>query len=414
MHILNKQDIASPYDLLDVCSVTHVYVPLNGAGFDPTLGEPDNYANRDRYVTISEMLGDEDLRNTLKQRIKINPLTPTRLSVLRPTSITAGFAAPDFRVLPNGGGPVKPNHFVGKLDYTRDIPNGTTTQDVPQALPLAARLVDAFDTMTPKNADGLIEGRININTAPLRVLQTLPFLHPRYKAGDIPARSTNLRYAKTVQAYRDRGLVNNPIGFYWNNRAEETALTDVNGENRLREDITGATGNPASAGFTSLGELALISRWLPIGKVGSNGVISHRPPTLDMANVGTQVLTAAGHSGNNFIYKPLNPDPDAFDKTPENDPADDVTEWMIIPRAISNVVSLRSDVFIAYIKVIGFTPADVDEAIQKEDDGTVDDPLDALQPTFSQRYIAVFDRSNVKNPGDRPRLLFAVQAVPTR
>lgn len=84
------------------------------------------------------------------------------------------------------------------------------------------------------------------------------------------------------------------------------------------------------------------------------------------------------------------------------------------PRAISNVVSLRSDVFIAYIKVIGVTPADVDEAKEKEADGIVNKALDALQPTLEQRYVAVFDRSNVESPTDRPRLLFAVQQVPTR
>lgn len=397
LHVLNSEDVASPFDLLNVTAISHVYVPANGdiTVFNPLVDPIDQgKLNRDRYVTISEMLGDEQLSSELANRISKSFIN----RVLHPAG-NSRVEPPDLRILPDGAR----NHFVGKLDYTRYIPWQSSLTSIPQGVPLAVRVVDAFDTVTPLTPTGLVQGRININTASTRVLQSLPFLHPRFKAGEIPARTPGIRFAKAIQAYRDRDTIRNPVGINWSNRAEASRLIEPDMKHGLRQDVT------KDRGITSLGELALITQW---SEVGTND-ISHEPNRLNPL-IFNQTLVQAGISGTNFTYVPLNPDLLATDRTPENDPADDVTEWLIMPRAISNVISLRSDVYCAYIKVIGFTPADVNEAIQKELDGTVDDALAALKPTMEQRYVVVFDRSNVKQPGDRPRLLFAVQPVPTR
>ena len=91
---------------------------------------------------------------------------------------------------------------------------------------------------------------------------------------------------------------------------------------------------------------------------------------------------------------------------------DDAEERLAIFRAVSNLVTTRSDVFTAYFIVRAYAPGDI-ESIEVTagavSDLQVSAYLDALRPTYEGRYLAVFDRSTVRIPTDRPRVLLFVR-----
>ncbi len=413
MHVWNNEDIQSPFDLLMVNSVGHVYVP-----FVPTSWETeiDNVANGGRFITMSEMLGDEALRTSLELTERLGPdyfVHADQLRVLGDTTNTSGPQSPDTRLIPSTS---IPNHFVGKTDYTRYIPGSRQSQ-----IPMGLRIVDTFDVNDYLTANGLVQGRININTAPRRVLEALPFLEPRYTAGPIRGRenSPGLAIADAIIAYRDRHLVYadpQQAGMNWSNRAIASNLLPIPGGKygQLRSDVGQKKELYSESGITSLGELALITEWDVAGGVlGVNS--SNQPPADPRALVlNGQTMVDLGSNNLQFDYEALIPSLKTYQDTESYDPTDDVTEWLLQSRNISNVISLRSDVYIAYIKVIGVTPADVSDAIQKKDDGMYTSELAALQPSLEQRYVVIFDRSNVNHPSDRPRVLFAAQRLPIR
>lgn len=387
----------SSVDLLLLSSVAHLYLEQVSGG-DPT------FMDKDLYVTASELLGDESLRG----RLMTQGISPVLLDIIRPAGPSVGGALfpPDFRYL---GNPANLNRFVGRLDFTRFIPRDATSAMVTGALPLATRVVDAFDTITVDSNVPLAQGRININTAPRRVLEALPFLNPRYAAGPIPARNANSRMAESLRAYRDRGSFDmQTINWSSGTRAAVSNLL-VGGTSGLRDDATsrGLGVNDRTPGFTTLGELLLATKWMPDNAGGSYKV--------DPAVSVDESAYRTGHDPDgNLAYKPLNPNGFNTDSNWEStfDPDNDPSEHLALIRAIRNCVSMRSDVFVAYITLVGFTPDDITRA--EEPGGTVAQKLTRLQATMEQRYVVVFDRSGVKGPSDRPRVLFAAQEVPSR
>ena len=90
------------------------------------------------------------------------------------------------------------NPYLGVLDPTRFVlgANGDleTVEGLPDtmAVPLALRVYDAFEALEDAETgltrnDALVEGRINLNTAPKRVLATLPLTLPvDYQNGTVP------------------------------------------------------------------------------------------------------------------------------------------------------------------------------------------------------------------------------------
>lgn len=396
------QSFRSSVDLLLLSSVGHLHcqqVP----GADP------NFAEKGFYVTASELLGDESLRGRMMQDLGGVGVTnvPVLLDIIRPAGPGLGISyfPPDFRNDANG----TPNRFVGRLDFTRFIPRSGNVALVTEALPLATRILDAFDFVSVDPNVPLAQGRININTAPRKVLEALPFLHPRYAAGlGVDRTNPNLRMVEAIEAYRDREP-NGNLALDWSSGPRHTVSNLLIGNNSgLRDDATtrGVTGQVP--GFTSTGELALATRWIPTGS-GSSQVdrnfFSSNP--FESPHV-------AGFDNSNLTYAPLNPNGLSVDSTWESnyDPADDPSEHLALIRAIRNVVSTRSDVFIAYFTIVGFTPDDIRRA-DDASNSTVG-KLTALRASMEQRYVVVFDRSSVSSPTDRPRVLFAAQEVPSR
>lgn len=394
------QSFRSSVDLLLLSSVGHLHcqqVP----GADP------NFAEKGFYVTASELLGDESLRGRLGQDLTNVgvPNVPVLLDIIRPVGPALGtaFFPPDFRNDANG----TPNRFVGRLDFTRFIPRSGNVALVTEALPLAARILDAFDFVSVDPNVPLAQGRININTAPRKVLEALPFLHPRYAAGPVPQRDPNLRLAEALRAYRDQGSLD-MTSVDWSSGPRHTVSNLLIGNNSgLRDDATtrGVTG--FTPGFTSLGETLLATKWTPVNGSGPSYEVDPSVSANELPYVG-------GRDNSNLTYAPLNPNGLSVDSTWESnfDPADDPSEHLALIRAIRNVVSTRSDVFIAYFTIVGFTPDDIRRA-DDASNSTVG-KLTALRASMEQRYVVVFDRSSVSSPTDRPRVLFAAQEVPSR
>jgi len=183
-----------------------------------------------------------------------------------------------------------------------------------------------------------VKGRININTAPWFVLAQLPWVSQR-KSG-----YNNTDLAQAIAAYRDK--LKTPVDY-----SGITGRKSATGINNIRE----------APGFESIGELNFV-----IGGLDNNYRIDYYKLVLgDLA--GFPDLTPGGSTGDGA--------------------KDDFEERDVIFSRISNLVTVRSDVFTAYILVrIG-----------------ADGP--------QKRVMAILDRSNVYS-GDGKVRIVALHPVP--
>ncbi len=328
------------------------------------------------------------------------------------------------------------NPYLGLLDPSRFImgsdltaPSGVTPLPATLQVPLATRLLDAFETLDPPGE--LIRGRININTAPRAVLELLPQIDFRdWRTRNVIAmdgfttqttQPFNDRI-KMIEEYRTRtraergGVATPPV-------RSPVELTNLDG---LRSPVNLPATEPKEdpldiKGFVNLGELSILGRWAVNAENGEIADTANRSFAgfMELGVEGTNNQTGATPE-----QYPLDPRAGAFvgptgdtnrliprqDVVPEFDGTDDVEERLALFRAVSNIASTRSDVFTAWFMIRGYDPAAI-EAI--EVNGTSDEDingyLNQLVPTFEERWLAVFDRSNVRTPTDRPRVLLLVK-----
>ena len=209
-----------------------------------------------------------------------------------------------------------------------------------------------------------IPGRININTAPWFVIAQLPWVSPEL--------------ARAIVAYRDKDMIpGTPIDY-------ATPPDAPNGDFRSRKsgmglDLTTPIGDVREApGFVNVWELINVTHDLT-GSGGANYVANY-----DIRQWGRDFDAMPAPLNNNPVKAPpVNPGPFYS----EDDAANDMEERDILFKRISNLVTVRSDVFTAYILVrIG---------------------RDGPQ----KRMIAIFDRSNVYSRSDTPKLV-ALHPVP--
>jgi hypothetical protein len=176
-------------------------------------------------------------------------------------------------------------------------------------------IIDEFDD--PCNPDGYpelgdelkIPGRININTAPWYVIAQLPWV--------------NAELAQAIVAYRDKLQLLSGVVDYSTNEpmGRGTGMVDVGG------------GSPPAVvrevpGFASIAELLNVTHDLA-GNGNYNSL-------YDIRNYGRDVAI----------------DQSEFpDLTPADGAADDLEERDLIFARISNLVTVRSDVFTAYILI---------------------------------------------------------------
>jgi len=205
------------------------------------------------------------------------------------------------------------------------------------------------------------KGRININTAPWFVIAQLPWITHPVDPDDPNTITENLnRYnlAKAIVAYRDKDMVFNyddpgDLAVDYANRTTATGLTDLNGlPIPLREEL----------GFETIGELAT--------------VVNGADAVSDVFRSFSMRYYMDGDDQRGFP-----------DLTMGDGAADDFEERDLIFSRISNLVTVRSDVFTAYILVrIG-----------------ADGP--------QKRVLAVFDRSRVTSPEHKVGIV-ALNPVP--
>ncbi len=186
-----------------------------------------------------------------------------------------------------------------------------------------------------------VAGRININTAPWFVIAQLPWVQdPSLPESNALQREAKLRLARAIVAYRD-GL-NLPIDY---SGGRQTGMGS--GAPAVREEL----------GFANIAELINVTNDYD-GSGGTYDLYS------DIRKYSRDILGSS---------VPL----DFTADLTEND----LEERDILFHRISNLVTVRSDVFTAYILVrIG-------------------------QNGPQKRMIAVFDRSGVFSPADRPKLV---------
>lgn len=178
-----------------------------------------------------------------------------------------------------------------------------------------------------------IAGRININTAPWFVIAQLPWVVDQNLALNSPDR---YKLAHAIVAYRD--LV-------------DLSATPFSGPDyRDRSTIPDVSNIRLLHGFANIGEL------------------------LNVAGVGDRYdIRYYGSDSSELSVMP--------DVTPTDSITDDLEERDIIFHRMSNLVTVRSDVFTAYILVrVG-------------------------QRGPQRRVIGIFDRSKVFSPTDKPKLV---------
>ena len=201
------------------------------------------------------------------------------------------------------------------------------------------------------------------------------------------------------------GTLNNPL-----NDADPNV--DGIGRERLQsytllDGLRNAGGSaPWSLGLVNKGELATMGLWSGSG----DGALGASPAFLE--------LGADGPTPNNL---PL----DLRQAASGFEASDDAEERLAIFRAISNIVSTRSDIFTAWYILRAYDPKDI-EAITipaglSDERAIVDlmnpnsphalnsDTHPGLLPAWERRILVIFDRSNVRRPTDRPKVLLLVE-----
>lgn len=314
---------------------------------------------------------------------------------------------------------IDPNPWFGRIDPTHYRFNSTLANVVGlpdhMAVPLGSRIVDLFTTINAQ--DFLIPGTININTASRRVLGLLPLAEPLQQIGDgsgaspatLQATPPNQQFgtansrAGRLFAYRERE------GEFGQGPAARSNWTNIAGLRNVSANGEGI----AARGFVSIGEIPLIGQFqangLPqAGNVGTflelvgSATNAKGPPFETWSDTGRPLSYGVGADQERaYAFNDFNP-------------ANDAEEQLALFRSLANIVSTRSDVFMATFVIRGYDP-DIIESIEVNGDAldAMNDPL--FRPAYESRWLVVFDRSNVRSPIDRPRVLLKMElpsAVP--
>ncbi len=414
-----------------------------GIDLDPDMGGTDSEAVsiwKDSYNTITEdyLLDDGHLViDNFVSYLNINGETPPRF--------TTGFGGD----IPRGTGvPMA----LGVIDHARALP---AIEQIGDPNPSSATGIELLQLALTRPTFGTI----NINTAPVEVLRLLPGLSPSratYRgpaAGPmadewwgkdneltelpvmIPADDTtnldgldqNPDVASAIVAYRDRTYgvpitaarpepvgsgkfyesaplnfePTNPALFANNMRGEVLSGLFAGDLPVDRSTMTGIDGIRPTPGFGSLGELLAV-RLDPEFKNGIPtspererwDMLSHlsiQQYGFDVDNMTGEEI-ASGIDGTTTIMSQIysgGPVPTA------GEIANDYAERISMANAVLNTLSVRSDFYAVWFVVHGYQESDVKNLR----------PSDPLVPSVKKRYLMVIDRSNVIEPGDKPKIL---------
>lgn len=299
--------------------------------------------------------------------------------------------------------------------------------------PVAVDILDAF-VAVDSQFDSIVKptyGKININTAPLEVLRTLPQLSPPEGSDARTGQSywwwdpvnANLHdersdIASTIVAYRDKRAMwprgidptqDNALNF--DELASDSGGADAFDPDPNRVDPTNAFSRQArtaisglreTPGFASVGEILNVRDTLFGGGIGGGGGQYAAPHDMDRLGVADDGL----------IVNPINieerglesafyirQDDNVRDDTDEIDSEFD--QKLMLANGLFNTIDVRSDVYAVWFVIHGYQRSDVE--------GLRDD--EPMVPSVARRYLMIVDRSNVTDLGDKPKIL-AIKQLP--
>jgi hypothetical protein len=317
----------------------------------------------------------------------------------------------------DGDGQYTPPQQAGR---GRERPMGTVA-------PMAWRVFDVFAPMhRVEHANRTVLGSrdigsltratpgvVNLSTAPLPVLRTLPLLSPptNILPGTQPwwwtgsgAHDGRSDIAATLAAFRDkrpvepRGMAGTYISFLDN----ITAQQPPNGRRinaATPSEPLGVQVFNEYPGFRTLGEVFAVrapfvsgaySNAFSIDRVGRDGAATRWPANNPEIAVDVPITLINGN-----VALP-NAAPNIVVHDVPRQVADSYAEQLTIMNALSHSATVRSDLYAAWFVVMGFRRSDVE---------SLTGPDDALVPSIRRRFLMVVDRSNVLRKGDPPRVL---------
>ncbi|MBX3357529.1 MAG: hypothetical protein KF745_03790 [Phycisphaeraceae bacterium] len=328
-----------------------------------------------------------------------------------------------------------------------DIDLARPDLDIPRVpgIPAALSVVEQFNGLDYGALGSRINGTINVNTAPLFVLRSLPLVAPLKDSWttintnlmqpmwEVPGYSPGVLnqplydpatevydVAATLMAYRDLSKVwTRPttaansellIDFATNYTAAPGSVTiPPGGVRNVRQVQNDLPGLREDRGFVTPGEiLCATMRYAPQGGAAGtpNTPREFRDVSIDRfsrdfltfsafdppTNPGTPPTTNLLNGLDSTTYPvgaslPATRAPNAI--------ADDYEEKLTIANAVLNTLTVRSDVFVCWFVIQGYLPSDVEGLSDNE----------PMVPSIQRRYVMVVDRSNVRSRADKPRIL---------
>lgn len=402
-----------------------LYINNSEFKIDPD-GTPDN-GDEITAIRVADLLLPLIVGPCSGYKIGVTPLdAPERLTLGEAVAMALGYSAPPSATEPVFGAywsfadptasPTERGHL--RIDdyapYVDRNTNGTfdpnDDERLSPGIPLALNILNLFTTTDPQfgGMTRMTQGLININTAPRAVLRTLPLVTPNWPIpgiDDVDPSFAGLQIdiAATIEAYRDRiavpDLYDRPVDYSdvaaFN--PDDPATWDGREQSTLNPALR------AQPGFASVGELLAITNdstrttgRVPVLMMGARVI---DPNSIDFlgrrdANGSPRDRSANGAKGLSLVLY----DHDNNQSTPPegvDSIEDDFSERLIIGAGLSNIVSVRSDVYAVWFVVHGYQRSDV-EGLR---------PEDPLVPTVAKRFLMVVDRSKVRTKGQKPDIL---------
>ena len=256
-------------------------------------------------------------------------------------------------------------------------------------------------------------GVININTATPTVLRCLPLLTPADRAwgsgNDLiwdngwEQTRTSTDLAASVLAYRDKRPMTQlpgraaPALFDGDSvggpaRPPFTSATKFTEIQAGRAKATQMDGIREETGFMSVGELGCVIQRARDDR-GGTATTRNNARSIDFLGFNNQSRNAGGTSNdrkgiNSLQFK------DPSSATVDVDGLrNDFAERLQVLSALSNVTSVRSDVFACWFIVRGYTQEDCENL----------GPDDPMTPSVERRFLMIIDRSNVTSLQKDPK-----------
>lgn len=319
------------------------------------------------------------------------------------------------------------DRFVPFHDYDRGSNHAEFNQtvdlnakDVSMGIPFGLDVLNQFRTSTDGSVNSMISGLVNINTAPMSVLRTLPLVFPD-KAGWMAGTGVYAKanegfdVAATIRAYRDKDrefarpreslLTPVPIDMRDGNDGN-TAFATRNLQPFTETGRRMATGIGAvreTPGVSSIGEIGAMR----IAKLDPNNPNPILPTDLTPAQRADASMDRLGRRtemGLGGLVSTAGLTSTAYDGN-ENDPqtvsfatgqqSTGYEQKLALTGAVLGSATVRSDVYAVWFTMQGYRPEDCENL----------SPEDPLTPSIQKRYVMVVDRSNVTQKGQAPRIL---------